>query len=241
MDIEQEIWKSVNASELYPRFNRHEVLEVSNLGNLRLDGKPVKTYLNNNAKPYLKTTHVHGNMLVHRLVAYAFCEGYEPGMQVNHINEVKTDNRASNLEWVTASYNQNFVKPDDITTGAKGGKNRRYTRKGPTEAELEGYAKQSKTKREKFLNEGLSEAQKAAFKANGERARLRRSRKEYTDKELSYFKRRQKTYSVTVGNETRILSPRTEAVKYSGLSNSGFTIALNSKDAYKGVIVEVVK
>ena len=46
---------------------------------------------------------------VHRLVALAFPEicGRPDGSktQVNHINEVKTDNRAENLEWISASGN----------------------------------------------------------------------------------------------------------------------------------------
>ena len=44
--------------------------------------------------------------LVHKLVATAFVEGWREGLEVNHKNGVKTDNRAENLEWVTSSENK---------------------------------------------------------------------------------------------------------------------------------------
>lgn len=43
--------------------------------------------------------------LVSRLVAMAWCEGYQDGLTVNHINGNPLDNRAENLEWVTLHEN----------------------------------------------------------------------------------------------------------------------------------------
>ncbi len=43
---------------------------------------------------------------VHHLVAEAFCLRPSPQHEVNHRNGDKTDNRASNLEWVTRRENQ---------------------------------------------------------------------------------------------------------------------------------------
>lgn len=43
--------------------------------------------------------------LTHRIVARAFVPGYAEHLTVNHLNGIKTDNRACNLEWVTLAEN----------------------------------------------------------------------------------------------------------------------------------------
>ena len=72
------------------KFNREINKEVSYNGYER-----VTLSKNNKTKRFL----------VHRLVATHFIENVSNKPQVNHINETKTDNRVSNLEWVTASEN----------------------------------------------------------------------------------------------------------------------------------------
>ena len=48
-----------------------------------------------------------------RLVAFAFCDGYFDGAQVNHKDENPQNNYASNLEWCTASFNCKYGHRND--------------------------------------------------------------------------------------------------------------------------------
>lgn len=53
---------------------------------------------------------------VHRLVAMAFVEGYQPGLEVNHKDENPQNNHADNLEWCTSKYNANYGTRNDRVT-----------------------------------------------------------------------------------------------------------------------------
>lgn len=63
------------------------------------------------------------SMLVHRLVATAFLINVHEYPEVNHLNGIKHDNRASNLEWCT--HNQNFEHASRTNLLAKGSVNGR--------------------------------------------------------------------------------------------------------------------
>lgn len=116
--MENEIWKDVQGFE-----GRYQ---VSNMGRVRsLDrtiidkagrahhtrGMILKDSLNDHGyyRASLSDGHRHyTHYEVHRLVALHFVPGYKEGLVVNHKNEIKTDNRAENLEWCTYQYNLNY-------------------------------------------------------------------------------------------------------------------------------------
>lgn len=84
--------------------------EVSNTGFVRNSktGRILKPYLNKNGYLILHIS-VNGiikQYYVHKLVALYYCHNDNPiKTRINHIDENKTNNNASNLEWVTQQEN----------------------------------------------------------------------------------------------------------------------------------------
>lgn len=102
-----EVWVSIEGFSYY---------EVSSLGRVRSLDKIVRrshgswgVFRGRILKVGRTNTYHHVSLMrdgckviktVHRLVAEHFCPGKALGLEVNHRNLNKSDNRASNLEWV---------------------------------------------------------------------------------------------------------------------------------------------
>lgn len=110
LNINNEIWKPIPGFE--------GIYEVSNLGSIRnTRGKVMSTYKINSGYLCLKFTvnNKRTSHLVHRLVLSTFEPNeFQDNLEVNHLDENKSNNALSNLQWVTSSGN----KQHSIQSGA---------------------------------------------------------------------------------------------------------------------------
>lgn len=124
-----------NINEIWLPIDDYDGYEVSNYGRVksleRVDslGRTVKERIlkqGNDKDGYQRVQLCKdGNpkmLSVHRLVASAFIPNSNNLPQVNHIDEVKTNNHVSNLEWCTVEYNCNYGARNEKVSKAMSGK-----------------------------------------------------------------------------------------------------------------------
>lgn len=83
------------------------MLSLSGAAPLVCDFKPTKSGY---VLVTLSKNKTKRRILLHRIIAQIFCDGFEPGKQVNHKNGIRSDNRWENLEWVTSKENHAHAK-----------------------------------------------------------------------------------------------------------------------------------
>jgi hypothetical protein len=87
---------------------------ISDMGNVKCLSRNHKSYvsmkphLDKRGYPRVDLWGIRKSVLVHRIVAEHFIPNPEHKATVNHKNEIKTDNRVENLEWLTNAENINY-------------------------------------------------------------------------------------------------------------------------------------
>ena len=107
--MKEEIWKDIKGFE--GRYMVSNMGRVKSL-NYRRTGKEKILKGRNSGYGYLQVQLCKDGKvkkyLVHRLVATAFLENPQNLPVINHKNEIKSDNRVSNLEFCSYSYNNTY-------------------------------------------------------------------------------------------------------------------------------------
>jgi len=138
----KEEWKDI------PKYEG--LYQVSNLGRVRSIDRVVRTKSgkSKNLKGIILSPQYYKNgyrfvtlskdgntkgFSIHRMVALSFIPNPENKPEVNHINENKNDNRASNLEWMSVRENRNYgtrIERGVAHRDQSGENNGMYGRKG---------------------------------------------------------------------------------------------------------------
>ena len=126
-NLEIEVFRNIKGYEgLYQVSNKGRVFSLKSRKFL----SPFITY-----NGYQKINLYNGNKkikkeYIHRIVALVFIPNPEQKSQINHINEIKTDNSVKNLEWMTAKENVNYGNRNKKASKSKNKPILQYTIEG---------------------------------------------------------------------------------------------------------------
>lgn len=109
-----EVWKPVKGFEEYSVSNYGRVYSIKS-GKIMQQKTTRKGY----KEIKLFKDHERHYFRVHRLVATAFVDNPDNLPFINHIDEDKSNNMASNLEWCTTLYNNNYGSRTDKAVRAR--------------------------------------------------------------------------------------------------------------------------
>lgn len=104
LPLDFEIWKPVPGYEGF-----YEVSSIGRVKSLRDNHNKLREIIRKPRKTrtgYMDIGLKNKHFLVHQLVMLAFVGPPPQGLEINHKNGNKTDNRLENLEYVTKSYNK---------------------------------------------------------------------------------------------------------------------------------------
>ena len=113
INYENEIWRDIPEYEgFYQASNMGRIKSLERIDALghRLKEKILKPSIGNSGyyQVYLCKQSIVKQYMIHRLVWKSFNGSIPENMQCNHLNEVKTDNRLSNLNLMTPKENVNY-------------------------------------------------------------------------------------------------------------------------------------
>ncbi len=134
LDFILEEWRDINKYE--------GIYQVSNMGRVRSTKTQSVRKLSKNNTGYLivplSKDGVKTLKRVNRLVADTFIPNPDNLPQVNHKDEIKTNNYIGNLEWCTQKYNLNYGSRNERISESKKGIPNKTNRKGVLQYNLDG-------------------------------------------------------------------------------------------------------